>query len=122
MASSGVRIVGRRVIRLDLQPSRDRTDWLLSRRTSRGGEYDNQVLAHGSLRYGTSADAPRDVISDLRRIAFDLERQYRAVVHEVDPGAPTGGYGGQMALEGMETAGWARPASGDALDSRPANR
>lgn len=122
MASSGVRTLGRRVIRLDLQPSRDRTDWILRRRTFFGTEHSDTLLAHGSLRYATGQDAPRDLISDLRRIAFDLERQYRGVVHEVDPGAPTGGYGGQLALGGMETASWARPASGDALDTRTTNR
>lgn len=119
MGSGRLRSLGRSVILLELQPSRDRTDWVLRRRTRLGAEHSDKVLTHGSLRYDIDSDSPRDLIRDLRRIAFDLERQYRTAVAEGDPGAPTGGYGGQVALPGMDAASWSRPVSGGALDSAP---
>lgn len=114
--------MGRRSLILVLQPVRDRTDWTLRRRTHFGTEHSDALLAHGTLRYTTQGLEPRDLIADIRRIALDLERQYRSHVTEGDPGAPTGGYGGQRALPGMETAGYTRPADETALDSTPPPR
>jgi len=117
VAGGGVRSLGRRYIRLELFPERARTAWVLKRRTRLGDSYTDQVLAHGELALAEGSDRPRDLIVDLRRIAFDLERQYRGSVDAGDPGAPTGGYGGQQALPGLESVSWARPVDGSALDN-----
>jgi hypothetical protein len=77
------------------------------------------MLANGSLRYTESLEHPRDLIADLRRIALDLERQFRQTVDEVDPGPPGGGHGGQWALPGLETAGYVVTHAETALDSAP---
>jgi hypothetical protein len=111
--------MGRLAITVVLLPSRDRTDWYVKRSVRRGDSVSHNLLSRGSLTYDLGQQAPRDVIRDLRRIAFDLERQYSPVAAEAAPEPPGGGYGGQLALPGLEPPNWVVLHDGRALDSTP---
>ena len=86
--------MGRLAITVVLLPSRDRTDWYVKRSVRRGDSVSHNLLSRGSLTYDLGQQAPRDVIRDLRRIAFDLERQYSPVAAGSGPGAPWRGLRG----------------------------
>jgi len=114
--------MGRHTVLLVLQPYRDRTDWQLRRRTWSAGEHRDAMLANGSLTYTDGRLAPRDLIADLRRIAFELERQYARTRPEGAPEPPEGATGGQPSLPGMERRDWVRSHSETALDTTPSER
>lgn len=114
--------MGRHTIILVLQPHADRTDWYFKRRDWRGDEYRDSLLTRGSLRYAGSRLEPRDLIADLRRIAFELERTYSRTRPEGAPDPPEGDMGGQWPLPGLGGTSWAISHSGSGLDSRPAQR
>ena len=122
MGGGGLRSLGRRDIRVVLQPYRDRTDWSVRRRVYFGNDHRDSVLAFGSLRYDEPSDAPRDLIRDLRRICFQLERTFALTPPEGGSEPPRGGYGGDVPLPSLEAVSWAKPLDGQALDSSPGNR
>lgn len=115
------RPAGRRTVRLVLQPYRDRTDWILTRRSWRGAEHSDHLLARGSLTYTEGRLAPRDVIADLRRIAFELERTHGAPRPEGAPEPPEGATGGQHFLPGLQPRDWTVSHDGGALDAGPSH-
>lgn len=80
------------------------------------------MLARGSLTYTDGRMAPRDLIADLRRIAFDLERTFGKTRPEGAPEPPEGATGGQQYLPGLERRDWLTPHSETALDSSPGDR
>lgn len=116
MVGDRVRALGRRSFHVELQPYRDRTDYVIRRRTRRGGERADQVLAVGTLNYSTAIDQPRDLIRDLRRIADVLERRYQSTRREAPSEPPDGGYGGDLHLPGMQSDDWAFSRSGLPMD------
>lgn len=122
MDSRRLRSLGRHSIRVELQPYRDRTDWVVTRRTWSGGEHHDSLLAHGSLRYTDGRLAPRDLTGDLRRISYELDRLYPGSRPGGAPEPPRGGYGGDQPLPGLDAPGWARSVGGTALDTCPAQR
>jgi len=118
----GIRNRGRRSVRLVLLPEADRTDWIIFRRTTSSGEHSDLLLARGSLRYTEGRLAPRDLIADLRRIAWELERLYQRSRPEGAPEPPEGATGGQPAIPGLDQRDFAVSHAGDALDAGPNRR
>lgn len=114
---SRVRSLGRRDFIVELQPYRNRTDFIVRRRTRRSGERTDQVLQVGTLTYSTEIDQPRDLIRDLRRIADVLERRYRLAPGAAGPEPPGGGYGGQDVLPGFQGPDWLWSGSSPSLDT-----
>jgi len=119
MGSPGGGRRGRGAIVVVLQPSADRTDWYVRRERHRGDGIDRTLLSRGSLTYTEGRLAPRDLIADLRRIAFALERQYAQSRPEGAPEPPRGGYGGDQPLPGLQPPDWLVLHAGGALDSKP---
>jgi hypothetical protein len=122
MAGDRIRNLGRRSFILELQPYRNRTDFVVRRRTRRAGERSDTVLQIGTLNYSVDLDQPRDLIRDLRRIADVLERRYKSTSREAAPEPPGGGYGGQLPLPGFQPPDWLFSGSETGLDTTPATR
>lgn len=119
MGNDRIRNLGRRHFIVELQPYRDRTDFVVRRRTWRGHERSDQVLQVGSLNYTAGVEQPRDLIRDLRRIADVLERRYQSPSREAAPEPPGGGYGGQPQLPGFQPLDHVISPGGGGLDTGP---
>ena len=117
MASRGVRALGRYTVSVVLQPYRDRTDWYVVRKRGGDASGDRSLLSRGSLTYDVDGQGPRDLIRDLRRIAFALERQFAQTRPEGAPEPPRGGYGGDVPLPGLYPPDWTVLHDGRALDT-----
>lgn len=98
---------GRRNFIVELQPHRNRTDFIIRRRVWRAGERSDQVLTLGSLTYTVHPATPRHLIRDLRRLADELERRYGLPGAGAPPEPPGGGYGGDQPLPSLSGRDWA---------------
>ena len=122
MGNDRVRNLGRRHFLVELQPHRNRTDYVVRRRTWRGGERSDSLLAFGTLTYTVIPEQPRHLIRDLRRLADALERRYGLPGSEAPPEPPDGGYGGDRPLPGMGATDWAFSRSEMPMDYAPSER
>lgn len=82
--------------RLTLYPSRDRTEWRLTRITWSRGEPTYLRLQGGAL--GLPVGGARGLLTDFARVVWELRRIWRIPLEPQAPREPLGGGGGDVPL------------------------